>query len=541
MLILCIIISNANAQKLQLEEVNMPLSKTAKKKGMYVSTTQTRDGDILTFVSYDLKKGELGFDVLKLKSDGTPMPVVSEIASKATEAKYGIEIPASGSMPNPAKGVKVLRLVTSNGMLGKLKMEEGYFEPRYKTSIETSDYGTMYVTTYTKVLKGYKFKDTDQTTSDMRLNIYAAHCEPGVDLEKSYAIIEGLVPNTIGYYDMNGSVGFVGKDARNLKDSPNAQNVVISGLFNAKTKTFSNIKEHVFEYNQMKVTDGDDGKGNRTVLISALNAPSTIKAHAKWQAKGVPYMSFISFDTKGNVIDKVTFKSKSIRGNFGICGNGKANFVLGLINSSHTGYYRADVGVPDAFQIVKIVGSEVTEQNVYSLDELSKMAVFPGKKGKFKLKVLTFTGYEEAPNHDMLAFAQNNKNYYVFQFDPDANLKAVYMIPMEENPYSIQTIDSNGKVYVLFREQTGAISQGIKKRVSRGAGYMKDVTFSRVDELMTHGKVIRIDPGSKTCSEPLDIYEDVIMGKDPMFLGDGALILPLKNPKKKIYKMAVIQ
>jgi len=49
--------------------------------------------------------------------------------------RYGITIPAPGTVSNPAKGLKVLRLVTANGVLGKLKVEEGFFEPKYKTDV----------------------------------------------------------------------------------------------------------------------------------------------------------------------------------------------------------------------------------------------------------------------------------------------------------------------------------------------------------------------------------------------------------------------
>ena len=44
------------AQKLNVKDIEMPISKEAKKKGMYVNTTLTDEGNIRTFISYDLKK-----------------------------------------------------------------------------------------------------------------------------------------------------------------------------------------------------------------------------------------------------------------------------------------------------------------------------------------------------------------------------------------------------------------------------------------------------------------------------------------------------
>ena len=527
------------AQKLQLKEVDIPVSKEAHKKGMYVNTTLTNEGNIRSYVAYDLKKGTLGFDVLTVSPAGKVLKTESEVASKASQTKYGIEIPEPGTVQNPSKGVKVLRLVGSAGILGKLKIEEGYFEPKYATSTE---YGP-YVTTYTKVLRGYKFVDESKTESDMRLNIYAAHCEEGADLEKNYSILEGLVALTVGYFDKNATIAFAGKDARNnMKDSPNASNVIITGQFDGKTKSFLNIKENVFEYNLQMVTNGYDGSGNRSVLLSTLNAPSSIKAHSKWQANGVPYMSFMTFDKQSNVIDKVTFKSKSVRGNFAVYGHKNANYVLGSINGSHTGYYRFDVGSPSELQIIKIVGSQVVEQKTVSMDQLSSMAVFPGgKKGKLKYKDIKFTEFEEASNGDLLAFAKGADEYFIYQFDTEANMKAVYVIPAYGAGYAVQTLESNGKLYVLYREQSGEISQGIKKTISRGAGYMKNTNFSRVDEVMTYGRIVKIDPASKSCTLFVDIIGDVILGENSMFKGaSGELLLPTRDAKKN-YKLAIIE
>ena len=528
-----------NGQKLQLEEVELPTSKEAHKKGVYVNTSLTPEGNIRTYVAYDLKKEGLGFDVMSIAPDGKLIESSSEVASSETQEKYGIEIPKPGKVKNPAGGVKVLRLASATGILGKLKIEEGYFEPRYKTSKE---YGA-YVITYTPVLKGFKFASTQKTESEMKLNVYASHYKPGDNLQNTYNIIEGLVPNTIGYFNKSAIITFMGKDARFDKNSPNASNVVITGQFDGNTNSFLNIKEHVMSYNLNKVSSGYDGRGNRSVLLSTLNAPSSIQAWKKWQANGKPYMSYMTFNTDGDVVDNVTFESKSVRGNFATFGFDDSHYILGSINADHEKYFRADVGSPTDFQIVKIENGEVVKKMSVSKDQLESLLVTPGgKKGKLKYKDLRFVKCVKEPNGDLMAFTTGSNGYMIFQFDQDLNMKAVYHIPANDVGGSlIQHLESNGKFYVLFRGQTPEIAMGIKLRVSRGHGYMKNTNFSRVDEVMSYARIVKIDPGSQSCSETLDIVDDVIMGTETIFKGsDGELILPLRD-KKKNYKMALIK
>lgn len=540
-MILCA--STAMSQKLKTAEVELPTSKDASKKGMYVSTTLTKDNTINTYVAYDLKKGALGFDVATVDLSGKLVGSASEVAGNGAAEKYGITIPDPDMVENPAKGQRVLRLVTANGVLGKLKVEEGSFEPKYATA---TDYGPN-VITYTRVLRGYRFAPDDSHDSDMRLNIYAAHATPENDIERSFNIIEGLLPTTVAYMPATGVIGFLGKDARFDKDSPNAHNVLISGQFDGKTKSFTNVKEHVLDYNVSLVTTGYTDDGKRSVLASAVNAPTTIGAHKKWQADGVPYMTYMTFDTEGNVKDNVTFKSKSIRGNFGVTAFDGAHYVVSLVNSGHDGYYRADIGKATDFQIVKIQNGSVAAQEVVSLEDAEKLVKAPGGKGgKLKVKQLAFTKYEKAPNGDILAYSFEGSQYVVIQFDANAKLKAIYTIERvpgkELFPTGVQSIAVGGDLYVLFREQSVAIAQGVTKSFSRStASYMKNVNFSRVDELICYGTIVRLNAAGLSLSEPVDVADDVILGETPLIPGaDGLLLVPTRDTKRN-YKMLTIR
>jgi hypothetical protein len=538
-------IGHIEAQKLQRTDVPVELSSVAEKKGMYINTTLSKDGSLIqSFISYDLKKDELGFDVVMLDLNGKLMGVVSEKGNTDTGVKYGITIPPPNTVENPAKGLRVLRLVTANGMLGKLKAEEGNFEPKYRTSVDFGEY----VTTYTPVLRGFKFASVKETESEMRLNIFAAHTAPGQNLEKKYTVLEGLIPNTVGYYNLNGAVAFIGKDARFDKNSPNAQNVLTTGLFDGKSRSFAGFNQTVMDYNLQKVSDGYDGKGNRAVLISTVNAPTTIAAHKKWNAGGKQYMSYLTFDTGSNIIENVTFESASVKGNFGIYGASDATFILGNIKGDHDGYFMPDVGKPTHFQIIKIQNNAVAAKVSTSLEDLQKLTVAQGgKKEKLDYGNLVFVKYEDLGNGDHLAFAQHPGGTVIFQFNADGKVNAVYPIGRVDGKELWATgvrILKNGKaMWVLLTEQSAAIAQGIKMSAERNAGsYMKDINFSRVDELMNFGKVLKLDPFSQTMSESIDITEEVILGDEPMFLGyNGQLIMPVRNLKsKKSYSMVII-
>lgn len=530
------------SQELKVEEVEFPISKTAKKKGMYVSTGLSNAGAINTYIAYDLKKDVLGFDVISVDKSGKLVGNASEIASPDVQKKYGISIPDPGMVENPAQGKRVLRLVTANGALGKLKVEQGYFEPKYAVESETG----ANVITYTRVLRGFKFVEEKSIDSDTRLNVYAAFSTPENNIERTYTIIEGLLPNTVAYLPETGEVSFLGKNAQFDKNSPNAQNVIMTGKFDGPTKSFKNMQEHVLEYNCHEVTTGYSSDGNRAVLISTVNAPSTISAHKKWQAQGVPYMTYMNFDAEGNVKQNVTFKSKSVRGNFGVYGHGNAEYILGSINSGHDGYHRADVGKVTDFQIVKLANGAIEKQEVVSLEQIENMAIVPGgKKAKIKYKDISFVAYESLPNGDFLAFAESPTDNLIFQVGSDAQLKAVYQterVPGKELfRFGVQTLESGDELFVLYREQSPVIALGVTRSVSRGAGYAKNINFSRVDELMTYGSVYRINPSAKSISTPADFTDDVILGDAPMYLSDaGALMLPTRDSKGN-YKMALVK
>lgn len=534
-----------SSQKLKYSEQELSISKTAKKKGMYITTTMNDNSHLRTFISYDLKKDKMGFDVITADLDGNIVENVSEEFGDNSEDKYHIEVPRSAEISYPNNTRSAVRLVTAQGILGSMKFERGHFEPSYATSVE---YGP-YITTYTSVFRGFKFVDDETVKSGTKINILATHVPEEDNIERNYTIVQGVFKSigTVGFVSENAQVSFVGKDARFDKDSPNASNVLVAGMFDAPTKAFNNLNDVVLDYNFIGVANGYASNGDRAVLLSTLNAPTSVSAHKKWQADGEPYMTYIAFDLDGNVNENITFKSTSVRGNFGLVGYDGAAYVMGSINEGHDGYYRADVGKATHFQVIKLKNGQEEARSLVSYDDLEKSMIVPhGEKGKLKVKDLRFMDWEEAPNGEILVFAMSGSNYMLFQIGTDAQVKAFYLIervPLKEL-YSIglQTKTVDDEVYVLFREQNGAISQGMKKSVSRGAGYMKNVNFSRVDELMSYGRVVKINPQDKTCSSPIDIDDEVILGDAPMFVGStGNLLLPVRNNKKRTYKIVSIQ
>lgn len=523
-------------QILKVSETEMSLSKAASKKGMYVNTTLTDDNNIRTFVSYDIKKGGLGFDVITVSPSNKLIDNKSEIASSETEAKYNIHIPEPGKVNRPGEGEKVLKLSQAAGVAGYLKVSSGTFEPVYKIYSTT----TGYVTTHTRVLKGYKFKEKSKSKSDMKLTVYGTNAEKGVNLEENYLILNQVLSMKVGYFKKGARFAFIGKNAQWDKNSPNGSNVIISGIFDGKTSQFTNIKEHVLDYNVMKVTSGNDGE-NTLVLLSTLNAPSSVKAWAKYQAKGKHYQTLMSLDKEGNVTENITFQSKSSRGNFAVYADGDEKYVLGNINGNHEGYYRADVGGATHFQITVIKDGAVAKQEDISIKDLSNLVITPGgKKGKLKLRDIKFTDFRALPSGDKIAFATGQKYYYGFQFDSNAKIKQVYMIeriPEAGAGIAIETFNrSDNEMYVVFKSP---LYRGFKKNYGYGL-IAKNITFSRVDDALTFARIVKINTDKKSCSEEYDVMPNMIVGEDTFFKGpNGELLFPTKD-KKGRYKMVKI-
>ena len=511
---------------------------------MYVATTLDKDQNVTTYISYDLKKGQLGFDALAVSSSGEFLGVESVVYEGGDiDPKYNISIPSSDYISYPNGDRNALRLVTASGVLGSMKIEKGQFEPSYATSV---DYGAYY-TSYTSVFRGFKFKEDETFKAGNKINIISTHIRPEENIEKNHSIIEGAFKiGTVGFLSTNGKIAYVGKNPQLYKEGKYASNVLSTGLFNGPTREFTNQNQVVLDYNFVKAVDGFANNGDRALLLAPLNAPTSSSELNKYQAKGVPYLTFITFDLNGDVDQNITFQGKSVRGNFGVFGSGNANFMISSVNESHDKYYRFDVGKPTHLEIVRFENNALTHQNTYSYEEMGSMVTAPGgKKAKMKFKDIKFIDYLEAPNGDILAIAAGPKQYIVFQINTsDGSLAAAYYIEkgdVEETfDVGVQSVEVGDALYVLFRQQNGGISQGVKKSVSRGAGYMKNVNFSRVDDMMTFGKLVLIDPSKKSCSNELDFMDDVILGDEPMFKGSGnKLILPLRDFKRK-YSVAVI-
>jgi hypothetical protein len=534
-----------HGQELQRTDVDLPISKTAKKKGMYVATTLDGEDNITTYISYDLKKKQLGFDAIRVSPAGALLGVESEVYEGGEiDSKYNVTIPSSSTISYPNGDQYALRLVTASGVLGSMKIEKGYWEPAYATSVE---YGAYY-TTYTSVFKGFKFKEDETFKSGNKINIISTHVKPEENIALNYTIVQGAFKiGTVGFLSTNGTVAYAGKDVQLYKEGKYSSNVLSTGRFEGSTKEFVNQKQVVLDYNFSKAVDGYAANGDRAILLAPLNAPTSSKELNKYQAKGTPYLTFITFDLNGDVDQNITFEGKSVRGNFGVFGFDDANFMIGSVNGDHDGYYRFDVGEPTHLEIVRFVDNAISDQRVYSYEELEEKIITPGGgKAKFKFKDIKFGAYLKAPNGDLLAMAAGPKQYMLFQIGAaDGELKALYYIEkgdVEETfDVGVQSVEVGDAMYILFRQQNGGISQGLKKGVSRGAGYMKNVNFSRVDDMMTFGKLVLLNPSTKTCSEEINFMDKVILGEEPMFLGeDNKLILPLRDFKRR-YSMAVIQ
>src|SRR5690606_36910490 len=158
-----------------------------------------------------------------------------------------------------------------------------------------------------------------------------------------------------------------------------------------------------------------------------------------------------------------------------------------------------------------------------------------GKKGKLSYKVLYFEYSQVLSNGDILLFAATDDSNIIFQFDADGQLKATYMPGRVDGKdfgrAGLQLIENKNEVYVLYREQAPGMAIGFVKTF-KGAGVTKKIEFDRVDELMTYGRVVKINTTQLSCSLPVDITDDLILGETPLFLGaSGELLLLLRDSK----------
>ncbi|MCF8370837.1 MAG: hypothetical protein K9H64_04390 [Bacteroidales bacterium] len=542
-----VVIVSGNAQKLSADFVDVPVSKNAKKKGMYVSTTMTKDGQIQSFISYDLKKKGVGFDVVTFDKSGKLLDTKEEIGDKTAASKYGIEIPEPGTIQNPADGKEVIWL--RKDLMQKLTADKGHFEAQYASSKEYGEY----VTTYTPVFKGYKFISGEKVKHDLNVRPMIFNMEEAADLQNMYTLLvdfKAMYGGSSTYIPIDGQVGFAGiiQEKISIKNpSPYNFNRIMTGVFDGKTFSFKN--ENIFElhYAAMQVCNADLGNGIKGALLAPLNSPTSQKDANKYLAKGKNYVTLLSIDSQGNLVDNVTFTSKSVRGVFGAYPNDGSTYVFGFLNADHDKFYRPDIGKFTHFQITQLKDNKEVFTKAYSVEDLeNKLKVPAGEKSKFKFntKILNIIRMETLPNGDLLLLVQTPEEYALIQFSPNGDLGAFYRVEKPDKELSgydilIETIGK--EVLVLFRFQNPGIAMGIKSSVSRGAGYMKNITFSRVDELMTYGRFVKLNPETKSMSEPVDILKDVMLGSDPLIQGEDGKFLIFARDAKRNYKTIIVQ
>lgn len=534
---------NLWGQELKMNSIDLPISKNAKKSGMYVETVVKDNNSYSMFISYDLKK-QLGFDVITFDKKGNVLSNSEEIASAETGSKYGINIPSPGKIEVPGAGQQVLAVVGSVGVIGKFKVKKGSFEPKYATSV---DYGN-YITTYTPILRGFKFVEKEEVKTDFTAGMFVINPKDG-EIERDYNLIEGMVNNVVGYIPATSSTAFLGAiiEKVNLRNPTEfAGNRLIHGVFDGKTMSFTKENITVFPHAvTIPISRVTTPEGNKAVLVSALKVITNYAPQKKWIASNPKLMSFLSIDKEGNLADNITWESKSVRGNFTLTANNDATYVLGLINSSHDGFYRFDIGKVTDLQITKIKSGKMEFNKTFSTDEMeSKLA---GGKGKLNLNsTIWCSGLRDLPNGDILALFASPSNYFMVQFSPSGGLKASYTVNRVDGKDLFHKDNlvhvSGNNVYIVFREQSSAIAQGVTKSFSRNSSsYMKDLNFSRIDELMTYANIVKINPTEMVITKAVEINDFVLLGDYPIFDGADGSILLTGRKLKGDYKVFTVK
>lgn len=531
----------SGAQNLTLSKTDLPLSQEALKKGMFVTSTLDDQGNMLSFVAYDLKKNLLGYDVITVNKKGEFVGVTRQSVQPGTDPGYEVDVPKATEVVNPAEGLAVMRLSATSDSPTKLSLDAGRFDPIYRTN--NDNVGN--VISYTRVLRGFKFIAEKSQDLENSLQIFATHSIADNQLQAKYELLENS-STSLAYFPADASITMLGKNLQPVQRNINPHNLLTTAKFDGKTKTITELKTHELDYNFGLVTTGITAKGDRALLVSTLNAPTNNAAHQKWQAGDAPFMTYVSMNAAGELVDKINFKASAIRGTFYLFSSKKADYILGAVDGAYKGYYNADLNKPSQFDILKIENGAVVQQHSYTTEVIANtLHKKPGgKKGKHAFKSIQFEQAYTLKNGDILIFATSEDDNIILQLTADAQLKASYAVPrMSGKDFSrsgVQVAEYKDEIYLLYREQAPFMTSA-KVKSNVGTASSAKIAFDRAEELNTFGRIVKINTKSLNCSSPIDIKEDVIVGEKPLFLSEtGALILLLRD-KNSAFKLGRIQ
>ncbi|RKQ49166.1 hypothetical protein BXY85_0154 [Roseivirga pacifica] len=520
---LLVLASVAQAQEIEIKEVDLPLSKEAGKAakkgellnaGTYWNSDKTATHN---FYVYEDKKEGLKFIEFTVDNSGNVTSTTEEAYNAANLAKYNLVVEpklTDDKDPNNLAG-KEFGFFRKTVLAGNPKLNMGEFENNYVNGLWV----------------GYKFKKGEQTRLEERFWPFVSFAiQDGVDNQhyqtRKTAKLGRTLSGDINYIPMDGKAFIAGLMAT-------SDGEYISGVFDMATQTWDNKV-----ITPMKAPIGLTYAQTDYGVLNLVSMSSSNDSNR----------AAILMDYQGNVLNKIELplaqkESQQPGAEMEILEDGEAQFVVGPY---YEGGNRKNIGL-----VIHKITDKLEFSKLIAIDQIEASIVEPPKaKDKFKkfyeISIETITKLKDGSYMLSVSSRRDPITTLILHLSSSGDLMTTYMIDgMEgDNNDAVRIIgksaihldsdiiEANGSVYALIRSIPSGLEQGVHTS-SDSWGNSVITTTVRIDELMAAGKIAKIDLASKSITQS-DMFDNLLVGQQPYIISpDGTLIFNTLNQKKK--------
>ncbi|WP_268121726.1 hypothetical protein [Roseivirga pacifica] len=521
--LLLVLASVAQAQEIEIKEVDLPLSKEAGKAakkgellnaGTYWNSDKTATHN---FYVYEDKKEGLKFIEFTVDNSGNVTSTTEEAYNAANLAKYNLVVEpklTDDKDPNNLAG-KEFGFFRKTVLAGNPKLNMGEFENNYVNGLWV----------------GYKFKKGEQTRLEERFWPFVSFAiQDGVDNQhyqtRKTAKLGRTLSGDINYIPMDGKAFIAGLMAT-------SDGEYISGVFDMATQTWDNKV-----ITPMKAPIGLTYAQTDYGVLNLVSMSSSNDSNR----------AAILMDYQGNVLNKIELplaqkESQQPGAEMEILEDGEAQFVVGPY---YEGGNRRNIGL-----VIHKITDKLEFSKLIAIDQIEASIVEPPKaKDKFKkfyeISIETITKLKDGSYMLSVSSRRDPITTLILHLSSSGDLMTTYMIDgMEgDNNDAVRIIgksaihldsdiiEANGSVYALIRSIPSGLEQGVHTS-SDSWGNSVITTTVRIDELMAAGKIAKIDLASKSITQS-DMFDNLLVGQQPYIISpDGTLTFNTLNQKKK--------
>lgn len=573
------LLGGANAQKLNVSETKMPLTKKANKFSTYGGTFWSEDHSKLhTFYLYTEKKtSPMKFQEIPFSVTGKLGKPVEAEYTAGNLTQYNLDVDEAITEPDKFTSFDKNIVWFKHGVIGLNAVAyEGRFESQYSS----------------RFFPGYEFEKTSDRIllmgeENQALNLaFVESTGESIDKYSNQMKISNIEQWGSMAYIPKGETAIVGglmngrvKIGLNASEDWLRYRFMV-GRYNTNTMSFDSQEFYEYDYSLTMMTwlKTDDANA---VLFGMYPKGIIENNRTKFPDTQLQKMMLLVFDKKGNKVSETIFDvdpKVQLPQTLAI-GNGGAGLTYldgAYYLNMHTAEGKWGSGLMENINIVKIKDGQVQYNKLISMDEFDSKLVTP-KSEKIKkynkrgtsMQVETLT---KTPANDLMIIGKlllaNAEKLILHIDDKTGELKHSYLteyftakkavtVPIGErgwattkaavdkdpNYYDFKTsyefIDDN-TMYLMFRTQTGDIRMGASRsRTSTSGNYTVTRSVS-ISEYYTFGKLFKINLKDGTMSEPVMIDDEVTVGLDPLFVAeDGTAFIHGYDGKN--YKMTAVK